>query len=115
MQFLTRRAAIFLTGLTASCLVACGHAETGESRAAPPAERERARPELGCTERPTADDEETRRCVAHGCRWGPALVCSGIERRPPPKRLDENGVAIVPAPSCACVCPEDIRDCMLRP
>jgi hypothetical protein len=109
MQFFARRAAVFLTGMTAYCLVACGHAEIGESVGAPPPAAQRARPELGCTERPTATDDETKRCVAHGCHWGPALVCKGIERPPPP---DDFGA---PTPSCACVCPEDLRDCMLRP
>ncbi len=112
MPSLAKRAATVLLGMTACCLVACGHTKPDESEGAPPL-RERVRPELGCTERPTADDDETQRCAAQGCQWGPALVCSGVERPPPPKRRDDPD--LVPAPSCACVCPEDIRNCPLWP
>ena len=112
---LAMRVSLILTGVMAGWLVACAHTRTGEPAAAPEPMPERARPELGCTERPTANDDETDECAAQGCRWGPALPCSGIERPPPPERFDDNGDPLVPAPSCACVCPEDIRDCMLRP
>lgn len=105
--------ATVLAALCALWLAACRQPETREGlrEARPEMARERARPELGCTERPASNDDEARACGAHGCTWGPTLRCSGIEM---PPDLWPNDVAR-PMPTCACVCPADVRDCMLRP
>lgn len=57
----------------------------------------------GCTGH---DANREAMCLAEGCQWGPALVCSGIEREPDPNEA--------PRP-CACVCEHDLLECASVP
>lgn len=101
----------FRVALVALLAAGCGSSSPPVERASGGEEAivlTRVRADLVCTEEVPSGEAV---CVARGCQWQAPLFCSGVQ---PPDGVIERFSSDATR-RCACICDEDLLECMARP